>query len=182
MLNVGHKFLNLLHVHFSRGSILYPICNRYKVKLSYRCMPNMGMKISQHNSKLLRKQTVKPVCNCREPVDCPLPGRCTTDNVVYRATVTTNNSLAKYVGLTSQQFKARHANHEQDFKNPEKEHATTLSAHIWELKRKNTAYNIKFDIVRRATPFSPVSGVCNLCTAEKYEILFKSDKAHLNSR
>ena len=46
--NVGRKFLNLLDKHFPRGHILYPLLNRYKVKLSYRCLPNMGAQISQH--------------------------------------------------------------------------------------------------------------------------------------
>ena len=67
-----------------------------------------------------------------------------------------------------------------DFANDES--ATTLSAHIWNLNRRNEPYTIKWDIASRAAPFSPVSGICNLCTAEKFEIIFNPAKATLNSR
>ena len=33
-----------------------------------------------------------------------------------------------------------------------------------------------------AKPFSPVTNVCNLCTKEKYSIIFKPELATLNSR
>ena len=55
--NVGHKFLRLLDKHFPKGSSLYPIFNRKKIKLGYRCMPNMGAKIDKHNSKIARRTT-----------------------------------------------------------------------------------------------------------------------------
>ena len=53
--NAGRRFLNLIEKNFPKGSILYPLINRYKVKLSYICLPNMGALISQHNSKILEK-------------------------------------------------------------------------------------------------------------------------------
>ena len=121
-------------------------------------MPNMGTKISQHNAKVIKGQSENPGCNCRKPLDCPLPGRCMTDNVVYRATVATNKGEEKYVGLTGQTFKIRHENHKQDLKNPEKKHSTTLSTHIWKLMTKKKPYSMKFDIVCRAPPFSPNYG------------------------
>ena len=57
--NVGKKFLNLLDQHFPRGHQLYPLLNRCKVKISYRCLPNRGAKISHHNAKLLREPPAK---------------------------------------------------------------------------------------------------------------------------
>ena len=76
----------------------------------------------------------------------------------------------------------RYAGHKQDFQNQEKEHFTTLSAHIWELKRKNKPYMLRFEIARRAAPFSPISRICNLCNSEKFEIIFNRSEATLNSR
>ena len=166
---VGKKFLSLLDKHFPKGSPLHPLINRKKVKLSYRCLPNMGAKLSQHNKKLLRDPPPQMGCNCRNKATCPMPGKCTTDKLIYRATVTTNNSVEKYVGLTANRFKDRYAGHKQ-------------SAYIWKLKRQNKPYQIKFDVVTRAAPFSPVSGTCNLCNAEKYQIDFHPDQATLNSR
>ena len=180
--NVGKKFLNLLDKHFPRGHQLYPLLNRYKVKLSYRCLPNMGAKISQHNAKLLRDPPAKKGCNCQVPANCPMPGKCRTDNCIYKATATTTNSVETYVGLTADPFKDRHANHKQDFKNVLRKNATTLSGHVWKKKEEGEIPEVKFEIIGRATPYSPITGVCNLCTAEEFEIIFNSSLYSLNSR
>ena len=58
--------------------------------------------------------------------------------------------------------------------------ATTLSQHIWELKNKNIEYDLSWKIIGRAKPFSPVTGVCALCTLEKYFILTSESGATLN--
>ena len=180
--NVGQKFLNLIDKHFPRGSFLYPLINRTKVKLSYRCMPNMGMKINKHNAKILGEPFMDGKCNCRNPAECPLPGKCLTDQLVYRATVTAGTDVETYVGLTAGEFKTRYSKHKQDFKNQANRNSTTLSSHIWRLKEENKAHTVEFSVVGRATPFSPVSGRCNLCILEKFEIIFNSEKATLNSR
>ena len=39
---------------FPKGSPLHPLINRKKVKLSYRCLPNMRAKLSQQNKQILR--------------------------------------------------------------------------------------------------------------------------------
>ena len=58
---------------------------------------NPLVKISQHNKKLLGTPPVQMGCHCRDKTNCPLPGKCTTDKVVYRATVTINDSGETYV-------------------------------------------------------------------------------------
>ena len=50
------------------------------------------------------------------------------------------------------------------------------------MKEQGQVPEVKFEIIGRATPYSPVSGICNLCTAEKFEILFNSATYTLNSR
>ena len=180
--NVGQKCLRLIDKHFSKGSPLYPLINRSKVKLSYRCMPNMGAKISQHNAKLLRKKPEERKCNCRDKAECPLPGKCRTDQVVYRATVSTDNETETYVGLTAGELKTRYQKHKSDFNNLSDKNATTLATYIWQLKDENKAYQVGFKIVGKAAPFSAVSGRCNLCIREKYEIIFNPQNASLNSR
>ena len=180
--NVCKKFLNLLDRHFPSGSPLYLLLNRYKLKLSYRCLPNMGAKISQHNAKLLRKPTAKKGCNCRVPAVCLMPGRCQTDNVIYNATVTSNIVVETYVGLTADPFKDCHANHKQDLKNITRKNVTTFSGYIWKLKDEEKIPDVNFNIIGRATLYSPVSGICNLCTAEKFEIMFNPATSSLNSR
>ena len=80
--NVGKKFLALIDKHFPKGHILHPLINRARVKISYRCLPNMGTLISQHNSKVLGPGPEKLRCRCRDKPTCPMPGKCATDKVV----------------------------------------------------------------------------------------------------
>ena len=61
-----------------------------------------------------------------------------------------------------------------------KEKETRLSRKIWEIKDEGLDFEIKWKILERAQPFSPISGVCGLCTLEKWYILFKSEEASLN--
>ena len=145
-------------------------------------MPNMGDLISTHNNKILNERQEISRCKCQDKSKCPMPGKCATDKVVYRATVTSGSSVETYVGLTAGPFKDRFYKHDRDFRNPDQKNSTKLSVHIWNLKDEGKPYNIKWDIVTRALPYSPVSGKCNLCTAEKYEIIFNTKLATLNSR
>ena len=183
--NIGAKFLRLIDQHFPPGSPLHPLLNRRKVKLSYRCLPNFKTLIAKHNFKILNqtKNDPPPRCNCQDPTKCPLPGKCTTASLVYRATVSSgNNPVEKYVGLTANTFKERYGGHKADLVKPEGRTKTTLAGHLWKLKDEQTDYNIEWEVVCRAAPFSPVTGVCNLCTSEKWNIIFNPENATLNKR
>ena len=111
-----------------------------------------------------------------------MPGQCTIDNLVYRATVTTNTKTETYVGLTGGQFKDRFYKHKGDFEDPNRRTSTKLSEYIWSLKDQNIPYSLKWEMVRRAQPFSPIAKKCDLCVAEKFEIIYKSKTATLNKR
>ena len=87
-----------------------------------------------------------------------------------------NNQVETYVGLTAGELKTRYQKHKSDFNNTSDKNATTLSTHIWNLKEYNTPYDVKFEIVGRAAPYSAVTGRCNLC---KYKIVFNPEKATL---
>ena len=182
--NIGAKFLRLIDQNFPPGSPLHPLLNRKKVKLSYRCLPNFNTTIAKHNFELLnqKKDNPQPKCNCMDPTKCPLPGKCTTNNLVYRATVSANNVVEKYVGLTANTFKQRYGGHKQDLAKPDGRTKTTLAGYLWELKDKQTDYNIHWEVVCRAAPFSPTTGTCNLCTSEKRNIIFRPENATLNKR
>ena len=52
--NVGAKFLQLIDTCFPPTHPLSKIINRNTVKVSYRCMPNMGQVIARHNSKVVK--------------------------------------------------------------------------------------------------------------------------------
>ena len=85
-----------------------------------------------------------------------------------------------YVGMTEPTFKKRFRNHTTSFNRREHENKSALSKHIWALKDKNVGYRINWSIIDRAPAFSPVTGVCKLCTLEKFYILFRPDLATLN--
>ena len=93
--NVAKEVLELVDKHPSPGHVLHSICNRSTIKVSYRSLPNMKAVISKHNSKILRSNATtqskpKAVCNCRNKQDCPVPGQCNQNGVIYQATVTSN--------------------------------------------------------------------------------------------
>ena len=54
--NVGKLFLQMMDKHFPTGNPLHQIFNRNKVKMSYRCTPNLARKISGHNAKILNSE------------------------------------------------------------------------------------------------------------------------------
>ena len=146
----------------------------------------MGRHIAKHNSKLLKnasgQEENEPGCNCQQPDNCPLPGMCQTDKLVYQSTATSATTKETYIGLTAPPFKDRWGNHKSDFKLEHRRHATTLSTHMWSLRDQGITPKLEWKIMARAAPFSPVTNTCNLCTSEKFHIIFKPELCSLNSR
>ena len=181
---VGMIFFKLLDLHFPKDNPLSKILNRNTVKMSYRTTPNFKKIINSHNATTLKPEAFVPPCNCRKKELCPLnPIKCRTRNVVYQATVIPTQNPAEtetYTGMTSTEFKDRYRNHTKSFNNLRYSNETTLSLHIWSLKNMNIDFDIQWKVIDRAKPFSPVTGVCNLCTLEKYYIIFKPEGATLN--
>ena len=56
----------------------------------------------------------------------------------------------QYIGMTENDFKGRFNMHKQSFNNPKHENSTSLSKYIWELKRTNINYYIKWSILKGA--------------------------------
>ena len=141
--------------------------------------------ISSHNAKIaqeVEEQTEARTCNCTKNATCPLDGKCLLTNIIYQSTVTQATGVENtYIGLTARTFKVRWGEHKQSFRK-EGYKPSTLSKHIWALKRKKIEYSVSWKLIATAKPYSPVTGVCHLCTREKYYIVFKSELATLNSR
>ena len=57
-----------------------------------------------------------------------------------------------------------------------------MSTHIWGLKARGSTFNVKWKVLDRGAPFTPVTGRCSLCTKEKFYIFRKPEIASLNSR
>ena len=67
--------------------------------------------------------------------------------------------------------KKRFYNHRGTFENEDHENPTTLSSHVWDLKKKNKNYNIRWSVIDKAKDFNPATkkffyyistGWCNL--------------------
>ena len=133
-------------------------------------MSNIKQSIANHNKAILSTETIKEeqikLCNCRNRTLCPLQGNFLQKGVVYQATVTQTNTMREdvYIGTTENEFKTRYNQHTSSFRLSHKSSATSLSEHIWKLKENNT---VTWKILEKAQPYSPTTGKCNLCTAEK---------------
>ena len=177
--NVAKTFLSLIDKHFPKNKKLSKIFNRNTIKVSYSCLPNVKQTISNNNHRLLQLHRMKEstqdskLCNCRQKSSCPLDGKCLTKCVVYKATVTetTSKNQETYIGLTENEFKTRFNLHKSSFKLEHKRTSTTLSDHVWKLKKKNINFNVSWQVVKRVKPFAPSNKVCGLCLQEKLSIL-----------
>ena len=183
-MDIGRKFIQLINKHFPKENQLNKIFNRNTLKISYSCMDNMEKIIKAHNNSIINTDLGREpdACNCRRKEDCPLPGKCTTKNVVYEAKVATPNEQKTYIGLTSSSFKTRYTTHKASFNHREKSNQTELSKLIWKLKDDGVPYTLTWKIVRHAQPYSPRSKRCNLCLWEKYYILIADRRTNINSR
>ena len=132
----------------------------------------MQQTIVGHNSKVLKPEPVEggELCNCTPRANCPLGNKCLLHNVIG------------YVGLASTTFKKRLYRHKSNFEKEKEKNDTTLSAHIWKIKERGSSYSLKWKILDRGQVFNPATKTCQLCTKEKFFIIFKPELATLNSR
>ena len=183
--NIGKKFLQLVTKHFPANHPLHKIFNRNTLKLSYSCMPNMATIIKRHNNKILKPPVEKPEprCNCRKgnKESCPLPGKCTIDNIVYEAKLATETDTKTYIGITSTPFKTRYNHHKSSFQHRNL-YQTALSKEVWKLKDSDTEYTISWSINKQLPTYTPQSKKCPLCLWEKLQISEMNKTTRLNKR
>ena len=188
--NVGQEFLKLIDKHFPPGHILHSVLNRSTVKVSYRCLPRMGAVVAKHNAKILHGGKnggahKPPSCNCQKSKvsDCPLPGACNSNGVVYQAVVRSNQGGEEfYVGL-AKNFKNRYSKHKASLNVYKPEGNTSLSTHYWAVKEAGGDPKVEWKILEKNIPiYNPVTKICRLCLREKFNIVLKPHLATLNSR
>ena len=187
--NIGRAFLSLIDRSFPTGHRLRKIFNRNTLKLSYSCMPNVKQLIDGHNKSILKnaetaqpRQDERKKCSCRKKEECPLDGECLVSEVVYQATVNTQDTRETYIGLTANQFKARYRNHQMSFRHEKRRNETELSKHLWKLKEENIDFTVTWKILAKAKPYTNLTKRCNLCNTEKFFLITKPHMATLNKR
>ena len=182
--NVAEKFLRMVDTLIPRE--YRKLFNRWNVKVSYCTMPNMAQIVQSHNAKILTPPEPPPVrtCNCTPRYGpCPLNGKCLTECVVYKATVSVPNRRDMYYhGLAGNTFKERHYGHTSDFRHESKRKSTGLSKYIWELKDEDTECDVKWEIHKKAHPYRCGSRRCDLCLSEKLAIAQAKPATSLNKR
>ena len=131
--------------------MLYKICNKNVIKLSYSCAPNIASIISAHNKKQLNKPDDQPEalrCNCQNKTQCRMSGRCREKCFVCKASVGSSGKTMTYLGLCSTEFKAGNYNHVQSFRHWKKSRATELSKYIWAFKSSGSNPILLWKIIR----------------------------------
>ena len=182
--DIGRKFLNLIRKHFSRHHHFYQYFNIHTLKLSYSCMPNMEKIIKQSNTRVMRAPVSDSAedCNCANPEECSLDGKCLTPSVTYTADVTTEDTNAVYHGSTDGVFKTRYNGHTSSFRLRHHENDTVLSKYIWSLKDSGQAHSIKWTIASKAQPYKCGTRRCDVCLSEKTIIARSTHPCMLNKR
>ena len=117
--NIVEQFLDFLDKYFPQNNQLHKIFNRYSVKVSYSCKPNVDSIIKSHNKKLTsteNKQTKK--CKCRKKEKCLLEGECRSEDIMYKCVVTATGYPRKLYLVTAEgDFKQRYYNHKKSLRN-----------------------------------------------------------------
>ena len=105
------------------------------------------------------------------------------EGIVYQATVkeTETNNIETYIGLTADPFKKRYSDHLKSFRHKKYISDSELSKYIWKLKDENKSYTISWKIIDRDRPFNPSTKICQLCTREKYYLIYRPELCTLNS-
>ena len=128
--NVVKKFLQLIDLHFPPLNKFHKISNRNNVKVSYCCTQNVGNIIKSHNKKLINSSNHhEQPCNCRKKEDCPLEGKCRTENIIYKCIASTSSHPDKVYLGTAEDFKKMY-NHISPFKNETQINKTTLAKYV----------------------------------------------------
>ena len=115
-------------------------------------------------------------CNCQgaNKANCPVPGECFRDKVVYHAAVKDRKgSTAKYVGSIESSFKLRYANHKKvSIWQPTKMRLLCLQGP----QPQPWCY---MKIPKKCSVYEPGASACDLCMSEKEFIIKNIHKGNL---
>ena len=112
----------------------------------------MKSRINIHNKKVTKAKPSAETrtCNCVNKPKCPLNNKCLSNDVLYKANITSESENYRnkvYCGISETKFKSRYANHRKSFKNRNYKTDTELSNEIWKLKEQNKNVAISWEIL-----------------------------------
>ena len=88
-----------------------------------------------------------------------------------------NNKISTYICLTCKRFYFHIASFKNTYLNQ-----TSRSNFVRILQDRKIQHTISWEQIDQAKCFSPVSGICALCTKEKFHITFKPGVGPLNKK
>ena len=150
-------------------------------------MPNVKSIINKHNKTVLDppNNPSERTYNCINKELCTLQENCFTNNIIYKATLTSNLNTYQHkihYGITEAKFKQRHANHVKSFRYEKHQSNTELSNELWSIKTNNYTPIIASEILRKHQLYNPNTKRCSLCLNKKFEIARYKRHNILNKR
>ena len=114
----------------------------------------------------------------RKKQDCPLEGKCRSEDIIFKCVVTATGYPRKVdLGTAEGDFKQRYYNHKKSFRNRKYANESSLSKYIRKMNDKhNISPNLMWCIIKS---YSNISKRCMLGLHEKYEILNYPDQEEL---
>ena len=139
--------------------------------------------IRKHSSKIMKNlaPSTTKTRNCRRKTDCPMDGKCLSECLIYKASVSrTTNKY--YYGACENTFKELYNNHNRSFRNKSREKNTELSKYVGESKEKDINYFINWNIAVKSQKYICGFRKCDLCIYEKLLISRADPNVLLNKR
>ena len=152
-------------------------------------MTNMGSIIKAHNSRVLRESDPnesQPPKSCSCPKtrkdQCPLQQKCLTENIIYKATVSTAGGEKEYIGSTGRSFKERFSGHKHALRHRESQQSTTLSKYAWKMRDAGETPEVSWSIIHKIPKPRGPQRICTTCNLERMAIACADRKRSLNKR
>ena len=134
-------------------------------------MNSMSKIIREHNKKVtLKPSDQRPKQNQRKKAGCPMEGNCQVNNIVYKCDVIRPLPKKCIQDLQRENGRAVSSfyNYKLSFKHKRSSNKTTLSSHMWHLKKVSSETpNLKWSRLRCISPYSDISKKYLLCLYEK---------------
>ena len=145
-----------------------PQPTRHSERYSLRTLPNTRTTIDAEPDQDDPIATTDTTTTT-EPTNTPRNDR--TNHNLHNRTMT-------YIGA-AENFKNRYRNHQKSFRHPKYEKDTELSKYIKTLNENKINFSIKWKIIKKTTGYNQITKSCNLCIAEKFELIKFKDKNNL---
>ena len=117
--NLGRYFLSLINTFHHTISFQKSWIETIW-KLATAVWETRNQKIHNKKATKAKPSTQARTCNCINKSKCPLNDKCLSDNVLYKANITSTSENYRnkiYDGISETKFKSWYGNHRESFKN-----------------------------------------------------------------